>query len=142
MRISQVSVRSPYDSQGFVVLRAGGSLAVDPFNRFAALPSQLLKGPVEDAFVSSGKFSLTVGSASAASISSVAEVSISRIALDCRTEGSRKAVVSLVVRIFDRSRRIVSESRGEGVADAAGGNYTEAFSQAFMAAMDAALKGI
>ena len=142
VRISQVTVRSPYDSQGIVVLRASGTVAVDPFNRFAAVPSQLLKGPVEDAFRSSGKFSSTVGSSSAASVVSVAEVSVSRIALDCREEGSRKAVVSLAVRLLDRSRRIVSESRGEGSADAAAGNYTEAFSQAFMAAIEAALKGV
>ena len=83
-----------------------------------------------------------MGSSSAASVVSVAEVSVSRIALDCREEGSRKAVVSLAVRLLDRSRRIVSESRGEGSADAAAGNYTEAFSQAFMAAIDAALKGV
>ena len=142
VRVSQVVVRSPYDSLGFVVLRSGGSMAVDPFNRFVSVPSQLLKGPVEDAFASCGKFSTAVGSSSAASVASVAEVSVSRIALDCRTEGSRKAVVSLVVRLLDRSRRIVSESRGEGSADAAAGNYTDAFSKAFIAAIDAALKGV
>lgn len=138
VRVSQVSVRAPYDVRSIQVMRADGSLAQDPYNRFAAAPSQLLKGPVVDALEASGVFEEVVGSASSAAVSAVAEVSVSRLALDCRKEGSRTAVVSLTMLLLGRDRGIVSYVRGDGSADAADGNYAKAFSEAFSSAIESA----
>lgn len=140
VRVSQVTVRAPYDARGFQVLRADGSLAQDPYNRFAASPSQLLKGPVLDAFEAAGVFEGVVGQGSAAAVSSVAEVSVSRFALDCRTNGVRMAEVALTVLVLDRDRKIAALVRGDGKADAADGDYAKAFSEAFSAAINSAAK--
>ena len=138
VRVSQVTVRAPYDARGFQVLRADGSLAQDPYNRFAASPSQLLKGPIQDAFAASGAFDGVVGQSSSAAVSAVAEVSFSRFALDCRTDGSRTADVALTVLVLDRDRKIAALLRGDGRADAAAGDYSKAFSEAFSAAIESA----
>ena len=140
VRVSQVSVRAPYDVRGLQVMRADGSLAQDPYNRFAAAPSQLLKGPVLDAFEVSGAFEGVVGQASSAAVSVVAEVSVSRFALDCRADGARTAVVALTVLVLDRDRKIAALVRGDGKADAADGDYAKAFSEAFSAAMESAAR--
>ena len=137
-RVSQVSVRAPYDVRGLQVMRADGSLAQDPYNRFAAAPSQLLKGAVLDAFEASGAFAGVVGQSSSAAVSVVAEVSVSRFALDCRIDGSRMADVKLTVLVLDRDRKIAALLRGDGRADAAAGDYSKAFSKAFSAAMESA----
>ena len=138
VRVSQVSVRAPYDARGLQVMRADGSLAQDPYNRFAASPSQLLKGPIQDAFAASGAFDGVVGQSSSAAVSAVAEVSVSRFALDCRTDGSRTADVALTVLVLDRDRKIAALLRGDGRADAAAGDYSKAFSEAFSAAIESA----
>jgi len=138
VRVSQVSVRAPYDVRSIQVMRADGSLAQDPYNRFAAAPSQLLKGPVVDALGASGAFSEVVGPASSAAVSVVAEVSVARLALDCRKDGSRTAVVELNMLLLGRDRGIVSYVRGDGSADAADGNYAKAFSVAFSSAIESA----
>ena len=140
VRVSQVTVRAPYDVRGIQVMRANGSIAQDPYNRFAASPSQLLKGFVLDAFEAAGVFDGVVGQGSAAAVSAVAEVSVSRFALDCRTNGSRMADVALTVLLLDRDRKIAALVRGDGKADAADGDYAKAFSEAFSAAIEAATR--
>lgn len=139
-RVSQVSVRAPYEVRSLQVMRADGSLAQDPYNKFAAAPSQLLKGPVVDALMASGSFDDVVGPASSAAVSVVAEVTVSRIALDCRKDGPRRALVELSVLVLDRDRSIASRVRGDGTADAADGDYAKAFSDAFSAAIESAAR--
>ena len=67
----------------------------------------------------------------------MAEVLVSRMALDCRKEGTRKAVASVRVRLIVDAERAMY-AQGEGEADAQDGNYGAAFSSALSAALNSA----
>lgn len=136
-RVSQVVVRAPYNAEGIPVLRANGTVELDAYNEFAALPSTLLKGALLDGMAASGKFKTVVNSSSGTSSSAMVEMMVSKLALDCRLPGERKAVVSLILRIL-RDGEILGLAKGEGSADAADGNYGAAFSKAFSDALTAA----
>ena len=136
-RVSQVLVRSPYNEVGIAVLRADGSMAFDPYNEYAANPAALLKGFVYDAMDASGLFGAVVNPSSSVRSSAMVEVLVSRLALDCRTEGTRKAVVAVLVRLIADDGK-VAYARGEGEADAKDGNYGAAFSVALSAALGSA----
>ena len=136
-RVSQILVRAPYASTSLVVLRANGTVAFDPYNEFAAGVVPLLKGVVFDAVEASGRFKAVVEATSSASAASLVEVTVSRLALDCRTEGSRRAVAELLMRVVD-GRAIVASANGSGEADAADGNYGAAFSRAVSQALSEA----
>ena len=138
VRVSQVLVRAPYDVREFAVLRADGSLAFDAYNRFAAQPAALLKGAIQDAFLSQGSFRAAIQASSQLTADVTAETTVTRLALDCRESGKRHAVVELSVLLL-KDRAVFASARGEGRADAADGNYSRAFSQAFSQAMTAAL---
>lgn len=137
-RVSQVLVRTPYNSEGITVLRANGSLAFDPYNAFAALPSSLLKGVLVEGLEVSGLFGSVVNASSSVDSSVNVEMFVTRLALDCRAAGSRQAVAELLVRVIgeDGTMKI---AKGAGKADAADGSYGVAFSKAVTAALDAAL---
>ena len=136
-RVSQVVVRAPYNAAGIPVLRANGTVELDAYNEFAALPSTLLKGALLDAMAASGKFKTVVNSSSGTTSSAMVEMMVTKLALDCRQPDERRAVVSLVLRIL-RSGEIVGLAKGEGTADARDGNYGAAFSKAFSDALTAA----
>lgn len=138
VRISQVSVRAPYDAAELAVLRPDGSLAFDPYNRFAAPPAALLKGAVQDAFLAHGGFRAVASAASRLATDVAAETTVTRLALDCREPGARRATVALTVLLL-KDRAAFATARGEGTADAADGDYSRAFSQAFSRAVSAAL---
>ena len=137
-RVSQVVVRAPYNAVGISVLRENGTVEHDPYNEFAALPSTLLKGALLDAMAASGKFTTVVNSSSGTKSSAMVEMMVPEMALDCRRKGDRKAIVKLVLRVL-KGGEILGLERGEGFADAADGNYGEAFSKAFSDALSAAL---
>ena len=132
-RCLPVVVRSPYASAQVAVLRADGTVAFDPLNEFATTPANLLRGPAQDAVAASGLFREVVGSESIAAAEVSVEVTVSRLALDCREEGKREALVELNLRIL-RGHEIVSSVKGTGKIDAANGNYGSAFSVAFVRA--------
>ena len=136
-RVSQVLIRSPYNETGIAVLRADGSMAFDPYNEYAANPMLMLKGVVFDAMDASGLFGVVVNPSSSVRSSVSVEVFISRLALDCRKEGERKAVASVRVRILVDSGKTLY-AQGEGESDAKDGNYGAAFSVALSAALNAA----
>lgn len=136
-RVSQVLVRSPYNEVGIAVLRADGSVAFDPYNEYAANPTAMLKGFVFDAMDGSGLFGTVVNPSSSVKSQAMTEVLISRLALDCRQEGVRKAVASVRVRILTDAERALY-AQGEGEADAKDGNYGAAFSAALSAALNSA----
>ncbi len=140
VRLLQVVVNAPYDVREFAVLRADGSIARDPYNRFAALPAQLLKGPIIEAFMASKKFSQVVGSSSAAKSEIAAEVTITRLAFDCRKE-SHEALVELRIKLLNRNREIIAMSAGAGTAKIER-DYSVAFSEAFTTAITSALKAL
>ena len=128
-----VVVRSPYASAQIAVLRADGTVAFDPLNEFATTPANLLRGPALDAVAASGLFREVVGSESIAAADVSVEVTVSRLALDCREEGKREALVEMNLRIL-RGHDIVSSVKGAGKVDANSGNYGSAFSAAFVRA--------
>ena len=136
-RVSQVLVRSPYNETGIAVLRADGSMAFDPYNEYAANPTALLKGFVYDAMDASGLFGAVVNPSSSVRSSAMVEVLVSRLVLDCRKEGERKAVATVRVRLLVDSGKVLY-AQGEGEADAKDGNYGAAFSVALSAALGSA----
>ena len=137
-RVSQVVVRAPFNAEGISVLRENGTVEHDAYNEFAALPSTLLRGALLDAMAASGKFKTVVNSSSATITSTSVELMITNLALDCRTKGARRAVVTVILRVL-QSGEIVGLEKGEGDADAADGNYGAAFSKAFSSALTSAL---
>lgn len=141
VRLSQVSVRAPYDARQIAVLRKNGSVAFDAYNQFASSPAALAKGAALDMLASSKAFRSAVASASAVRSELSAELSINRLALDCRVEGERKATVALALTIV-RDREIFAAVTGEAAVDAADGDYSKAFSAAFAMAMEKALGGL
>lgn len=136
-RVSQVLIRSPYGEIGIAVLRADGSMAFDPYNEYAANPVSMAKGFVFDAMDASGLFGTVLNASSSVKATTLVEVMVTRLALDCRKEGERRAVAEVLVRILGDGVRS-SHAKGEGAADAADGNYGAALSGALSAALDSA----
>lgn len=134
VRLSQLVVRSPYNTEGLAVLRANGTVAFDPFNEYAAQPSFLLRGIVLDALTASGLFDSVIGATSKVSEDYAVEVSVTRLALDCRKEGERKAVAEVFLRLV-KDESIAKVADGSAAIDAADGNYGEAFSRALSVAL-------
>ena len=136
-RVSQVLVRSPYNEIGIAVLKADGSVAFDPYNEYAANPTAMLKGMVSDAMNASGIFGSVVNASSSVRSTAMVEAFFTRLALDCRKEGSRQASVSVVVRILGPDER-ADIATGEGVSDATDGNFGAALSAAASSALQSA----
>lgn len=141
VRVSQVTVRAPYGAKSIAVLRGNGTVAFDPYNEFAAGVAQLLKGTVAEAMEKSGLFNAVVGASSSAGSDVFAEATVTRLALDCREQGRRKAVADVCVMLVS-GRDIVASASGSGTADAADGNYGKAFSRAVSDALANALRGL
>lgn len=123
-----LAVRAPYDGAHFAVLRADGSVAFDPMNSFAARPAMLLKGLAKDVIASAAPADFASPRAETSF-----SVEVTRLALDCRREGARNAVVALT--LVAAGRDDARAVRGEASVDASDGNYTRAFSQAFADAL-------
>lgn len=142
VRVSQVLVRAPYDSRQLVVRRTDGSLAFDPYNQFAALPSQLFKAPVIAAISRSGLCTAAVDASSSVRTDFLAEAVVTDLALTTTPSGALKANVAVLVRMLDRQRALASVASGVGEADVTDGSYTEAFSAAFGTAIRKALSDL
>ena len=139
-RLILVELRAPYNVRDIAVLRANGSIAFDPCNGYASAPVQLVKGAAIDSLARSGLFKAVVGSGSAADADVDVELAVTRLALDCREEGVRRAVAFLSLRIV-RAHRIVGIVTGEGSADASNSSdFSAAFSDAVTDALSDALK--
>jgi len=135
-RLGVVTVLPPYDGTSMRVKLADGTLAEDSYNVFAAPPAQILRRPVMGALAAEPRFGHVLSQASTASSEAVAEILVSELALDCR-EG-RKAVVSVGLNVI-KGREVVLSSEASGSADAAAGDYTDAFSKAFNSALQESL---
>lgn len=136
-RIAQLNVRAPFDGRRFVAMRPDGSLAFDAFNGFAAPPAALLRGAAEDFFSRSPIYQRVVAANSSANARFALEISVTRLALDCREEGRREASVALSVVVLD-GRTIQAVHHGEAASPTDDGNYSAAFSRAFTDALAAA----
>lgn len=133
-RLSSVVVRAPYDTTRLAVLRADGTVAFDPYNIFAASPAIVMRGAAEDVLRASGVFGRVVPAASQASADVVVEVVVTTLALDCREEGKREALVTLNATLLD-GRKIISSVSCEGRAATTSGDFSAAFSLAFAQAL-------
>ena len=138
VRLSLVELRAPYTVREVAVLRPNGSIAFDPCNAYAAPPVHLLKGVALESLSRSGLFSSVVGAGSSVDSDVEAEVAVSRLALDCREEGVRRAVAAVSVRLV-RSHVIVAGVDGVGSADASQPDYSAALSAAVTSAFSDAL---
>lgn len=137
VRLAQVNVRAPFDGRGFAVLRPDGSVAFDAFNGFASPPAALIRGAAEDFFAQTPVYRRVVSANSAAGARYVLEISVTRIALDCRREGRRDASVALSLVVLD-GRTVQAVHHGEASSPTDDGNYSAAFSRAFTDALAAA----
>lgn len=116
-KVAFAAVCAPYGGQRFAVLRADGSVAFDPCNSFAASPGSIIKDAVVGRRGEGALF-------------------VRRLALDCRAEGRRDALVSVEIISGDRV------GKGEAAEPTADGNYSRAFSAAFAKAYAAAAEGL
>lgn len=140
VRVSNVSVRPPYDMQRLAVLRKDGSIAFDPRNSFASTPAQLLRGAALDALAASGRFKRVLTGTSSAAADLNAEITVTLVALDCRRDNQRDATIELTLSIIE-GREVVFSSRGKGTAATPDADYSAAFSRAFAIAINDALRG-
>lgn len=139
VRVLPIAVRAPYNARAITVLRKDGSVAFDPLNEFSAPPAQLAKGALSDALTASGLFRDVVETSSIATSDVSVEVTVDRLALDCRQEDQRTAVAEIVVKLL-KGHSILASQKGSGAADAADGNYGAAFSTALSSAFSMALE--
>lgn len=137
-RLAIVTVRAPYDGRDLVVLRPDGSLAFDPCNQFAAVPSALIKGTALDVLRGSGLFKGVQPAVTTADVDCNLELVVDELALDCRTEGQRMASVRLALAMI-RKRQVVAVGRGAASVETTDGNYSAAFGKAFTKAVSAAV---
>lgn len=144
-RQGPITVTAPFDSTSFVVRRADGSVARDPGNVFASPPSALLRAAVRARLEADGRFGRVVPQSSSASADVQVEVLVRDLSLDCSQAERRtaRAAVSIdVLRAGRGARTVILSGDGAGTGDAAKGDYSAAFSQAFDAALVDALKAL
>jgi ABC-type uncharacterized transport system auxiliary subunit len=138
-------VTAPFDSTSFIVRRADGSVARDPYNVFASPPSTLLRAAVRARLEADGRFGRVVPQSSSASADAQVEVLVRDLSLDCSVADRRtaRAAVSIdVLRAGRGARAVILSGDGSGTGDAGSGDYSAAFSQAFDAALANALKAL
>lgn len=140
-KLGAITVAAPYDRPALAVKRKDGSIAFDAYNVFASSPSALLRAPLAAILEDDGRFGRVLSSVSTARYGTSFEVVVTDISLDCRQAGKRTAVVSLSIAIIE-NREIKMFLDGKGSADAASGDYSAAFSEAFSNAVIDALKAI
>ncbi len=140
-RVGQVNVRPPYDGLKLAVLRPDGTVAFDAFNGFAAAPSALLRGVVQDVAASSGIFTRVVPATSTAATTHTLEVTITRLALDCTKPERRFAVADVDVLLL-KGREVVAQESASWSAPTPEGNFSDAFSVAVTTALSDALKAL
>jgi len=137
-RLSQILVGQPYAGERMVVLREDGTVAFDPSNLFAAIPSALLKDVCFSGLKFSGLFADVVDTSSGVSAPVSVEIVVKRLALDCRQAESRQAVARLLVRVLN-GKTVAATAEGSAAADASDGDYGVAFSKAVSEAFSSAL---
>jgi len=144
-RQGALTVTAPFDSTSFVVRRADGSVARDPYNVFASPPSALLRAAVRARLEADGRFGRVVPQSSSASADVQVEVLVRELSLDCSDAARRvaRAAVSVdVMRAGRGARAVILSGDGDGTGDASKGDYSASFSQAFDAALVNALRAL
>lgn len=138
VRLGRVEVCAPWDARRIAVMRGDGSVAFDSFNVFAAEPAALLRRAAMETLSLTGLAGTAVLTQSSAAFARrTLEITVTRLALDCRGEG-RLASVALVATLLE-GREAVAQVRAEATRDAASGDWSTAFSAAFAKALSDAL---
>ena len=140
-RLGSITVAAPYDKSALAVKRADGSLAFDAYNVFASSPSALLRAPLAALLEDDGRFGRVLSSVSTARSTSTLEAVVTDLSLDCTVENRRTAKVSISIAVIE-NREIKIFLDGSGSADAASGDYSAAFSEAFSQAVFDALRSM
>ena len=140
-RLGAITVAAPYDKSALAVKRADGSLAFDAYNVFASSPSALLRAPLAALLEDDGRFGRVLSSASIARSNSTLEAVVTDLSLDCTAENRRTAKVAISIAVIE-NREIKMFLDGSGSADAASGDYSAAFSEAFSQAVFDALRSM
>ena len=140
-RLGAITVAAPYDKSALAVKRADGSLAFDAYNVFASSPSALLRAPLAALLEDDGRFGRVLSSVSTARSSSTLEAVVTDLSLDCTAKNGRTAKVSISIAVIE-NRGIKMFLNGSGSADAASGDYSAAFSEAFSQAVFDALRSM
>lgn len=141
-KLLHVDVRSPYNGTRLTVLRKDGSVAFDAFNVFADRPAALLKGAALDVLTESRAFKRILAAASSAYAPVNLELTVTRLALDCRKEDERLASVALTLTAI-ANRTVIAASSAEAsepVSDGEG--FSRPFSKAFSDALASAVKSL
>ena len=140
-RLGSITVAAPYDKSALAVKRADGSLAFDAYNVFASSPSALLRAPLAALLEDDGRFGRVLSSVSTARSTSTLEAVVTDLSLDCTVENRRTAKVSISIAVIE-NREVKIFLDGSGSADAASGDYSAAFSEAFSQAVFDALRSM
>ena len=138
VRLGSVSVAAPWDCDNIVVRRADGSLARDPYNKFASQPAALVKGPLMCLAAQEGTFGRVMPGMTYASPDAVLELAVTELSLDCTGAGRKASVALSAALVSGAGRKVMSDASGAASADASSGDYSAAFSEAFSAAVRAA----
>ena len=138
VRIGSVSVAAPWDCDNIVVRRADGSVARDPYNKFAAQPAALLKGPLMCLAANEGAFGRVLSGMSSASPDSILELTVTDLSLDCSGSGRQASVALSAALVSGSGRKVIADGSGSARVDASAGDYSAAFSEAFSSAVKAA----
>jgi ABC-type uncharacterized transport system auxiliary subunit len=140
-RLGSITVAAPYDKSALAVKRADGSVAFDSYNVFASAPSALLRTPLAVLLENDGRFGRILSSVSTARSNYTLEAVVTDLSLDCTAGDRRVAKVSISIAVIE-NREIKMFLDGSGSADAASGDYSEAFSAAFSQAVSDALRSM
>ena len=135
IRLGSVSVTAPWDCDNIVVRRADGSLARDPYNKFASQPAALLKGPLLCLASQDGSFGRVLSSMTAASPDAILELTVTDLSLDCSGSGRQASVALSTALVSGSGRKVIADGAGDAKADASAGDYSAAFSEAFSSAL-------
>ena len=135
VRIGSVSVAAPWDCDNIVVRRADGSVVRDPYNKFAAQPAALLKGPLLGLASQDGAFGRVLSGMTAAAPDAILELTVTDLSLDCSGSGRRASVALSAALVSGQGRKVIADGTGDAKVDASSGDYSAAFSEAFSSAV-------
>jgi ABC-type uncharacterized transport system auxiliary subunit len=100
-----------------------------------------LRAPLAALLEDDGRFGRVLSSASTARSNSTLEAVVTDLSLDCTAENRRTAKVAISIAVIE-NREIKMFLDGSGSADAASGDYSAAFSEAFSQAVFDALRSM
>lgn len=152
-KLGSISIReftaiSPFDMSAFVYRNTDGSWRIDPYDGFAADPSEMIAAALVDAFDASTRFDLVAYDALAARTDLLLEGVIEDFHSDFQAAGAHESMVRLRVYISRRHggrRGVVFSTVAEGRAAIAAqtpGAVAEALSAATGVALDKIVKAL